>query len=165
MTATSEPLQPPFGMAAGPSMTTPALLSAFLNGATTGASPDACIEDALLMGSDHYVGVRVDVAFLVRTEVHADAEALRADLCAALDAAGLWLVEANSILAGAMAGEMAVPRGFEWDLWARDAEEARFVLTQLAAGDLPSLDDAQVIQRWDQASVEAVLREIERGRR
>lgn len=165
MTATSGPLQPPFGMAAGPSMTTPELLSAFLAGATTGASADACIEDALLMGSDHYVAVRVDVAFLVRTEVHPDAEAVRAELCAALGAVGFSLVEENSILAGAMAGEMAVPRGFEWDLWARDAEEACFLLTQMAAGDLPSLCDAQVVQRWDQANVEAVLREIGRARR
>ena len=164
MTATSGPLQPPFGMAAGPSMATPELLSAFLAGATTGVSPDACIEDAILMGSDHYVAVRVDVAYLVRNEVHADAEAVHAELCAALDAAGLVLVEENSILAGAMAGEMAVPRGFEWDLWARDADEACFSLTQLAAGDLPSLGDAAVVQRWDQANVEAVLRDIERGR-
>lgn len=157
------PLPPAYGVPRGVSMSTPELLAAFMAGATTGSSPDACIEGELLMGSDHYVAVRLDIAVLVRAEVHDEAAEVHAALRSALEAAGITLVEENSILAGAMASELAVPRGFEWNLWAADADQAYMELTHRAAGDLPNLSEAHTATMRDEGETDARLRCIERG--
>lgn len=155
-------MAPAFGIPRGPTLSTGALLSAYLAGATTGSSPEACIEGELLMAADHYVAVRLDVAMLVREEVHDAAAAVHAALCRALEAAGMTLAEEHSVLAGAMASELAVPRGFEWNLWAHDPDSALIELTHRAAGDLPNLSDAHTARR-DEGETDAILREIERG--
>lgn len=126
------PFPPPFGVPAGPSLTTPHLVSAYVAGAQSGSSPDAHIEEPVLMASDHPVAVRLDVAVLVRGEVPPVARRVQQELYWALDIAGIELVEEESVLADAVAMTLGVPRGFEWDLWARDAGQARETLIQRA---------------------------------
>lgn len=163
MTEERSSLPPAYGVPRGLTMSTPRLLAAYLAGATTGSSPDACIEGELLMGNDHYVAVRLDVAVLVRAEVHDEAVDVHAALRAVLEAHGITLVEENSILAGAMASELAVPRGFEWNLWAADADQAYLELTHRAAGDLPNLSEASTAPAREEGETDARLRYIERG--
>lgn len=158
-----QPMTPPFGVPQGPSLSTSQLLASYLAGACEGSSPDAYIEGHLLMGSDHYVAIRLDVAMVVRAEVHEAAESVHAALCRALQDADLELVERDSVLAGALAAEMAVPRGFEWDLWAQDADRALVELTHRAAGDIPSLRDANLARRLAESEMDAMLRQMERG--
>lgn len=153
------PLPPPFGVPAGPTMSTPELLSAFLAGARAGTSPDARIEEPMLVADDHLVAIQLDVAVLLRAEVPAVAEAVRAALCRTLEAAGMVEVERESVLAGAAAAEAAVPRGFEWDLWARDADEARTMLVRRALGEVVGEAGADRAQaQWE---IDAVLEQIE----
>lgn len=157
-----EPFPLPFGLSAGPAMSTPELLSAYLAGAAAGSSPDAHIEDPVLLAHDHLVAVRFDDAILVRTEVPQAAQQVRMAVCASLEAAGMTLVERESVLAGAAAVELAVPRGFEWDLWARDAERARQSLVRRALGEVVGLAGADADRTWAEADTRTVLEELER---
>ncbi|HVL97786.1 MAG TPA: hypothetical protein VM324_00645 [Egibacteraceae bacterium] len=154
----------PLGVPAGPSLSTPQLIAAYLAGARTGCAPEAHIEWPVLMAHDHLVAVHVDGAVLMRGEVPAVAEPVRAALQDAMEAVGVLLVEEESVLAGAVAAELAVPRGFEWDLWARDADEAREVLAARALGQAVGIPeaDADIERRRAEAQTEAFLRQIER---
>lgn len=151
---------PPFGLRDGPSLPTTELLSAYLAGAQTGSSPDAYIDGPVLMAHDHPLAVRPDVAMIVRDEVPAVAHPVHAALCRALEASGMRLVESQSVLAGAVALELTAPRGFEWDLWARDPDLAREVLVRRALGDVPS--GLEVDTAHPPAEMDAVLDQIER---
>ncbi|HVM13410.1 MAG TPA: hypothetical protein VM287_03670 [Egibacteraceae bacterium] len=157
-----EPFPLPFGLSAGPAMSTPDLLSAFLAGARAGSSPEAHIEDPVLLASDHLVAVRLDGAILVRTEVPWAAQAVRSSVCQCLEAAGMALVERESVLAGAAAVELAVPRGFEWDLWAHDAEEARERLVRRALGESTDLPETIADRTRSETETRAVLDQLER---
>lgn len=156
------PFPSPFGIPAGPALSTPQLLSAYLTGAQVGSSPDAHIEGPVLMASDHPLAIRTDVAVLVRDEMPPVAQPLHAALCRALEAAGMVLTEGESVLAGALAMELAAPRGFEWSLWAEDPEEARAVLVGRAIGDLPAIPQADAPSDVAEPEIDAVLRRIER---
>lgn len=164
-TSEHRPIPPPFGVPRGPTLSTSDLLSAYLVGATAGSSPDAHIEGAVLMGSDHALAIRLDVAVIVRgDDVPPVAADVYAELCRALEAHGMALVEGQSVLAGAMASELAAPRGFEWTLWARDPDEARAELTRRAmAAEMPRLGEAGLALDRVEADIESLLREIERG--
>lgn len=156
------PLPPPFGVPQGPTLPTAELLGAYVSGATTGSSPEAHIEGTVLMGSDHLLAVRVGEAFLVRgDDVPAVATAVHGALCRALEAAGATLMAGESVLAGAVAGELAVPRGFEWTVWARDPDTARAELIRRATSDLPNLGEAGASSWRIDADFDAVRREIE----
>lgn len=127
-----QPFPPPFGVPVGPTLSTPHLVSAYVAGAQSGSSPDAHIEEPVLMAHDHPVAVRLDVAVLVRGEVPPVARSVQQELHRALRTAGIDLVEEESVLAGAVAMTLGVPRGFEWDLWASDPARAREALIQWA---------------------------------
>lgn len=127
-----QPFPPPFGVPMGPSMSTPHLVAAFVAGAQSGSSPDAHIEEPVLMASDHPLAVRLDVAVLVRGDVPPVARSVQDELRRALRSAGIGLVEEESVLADAVAMTLGVPRGFEWDLWASDPAQARDKLVQWA---------------------------------
>lgn len=156
------PFPSPFGFPTGPLLPTPELLSAYLEGARTGSSPEAHIEEPVLLASDHLVAVRLDVAVLVRSEAPTVAQPVKAALCRALEASGLLLVEQESVLAGAVAVELAVPRGFEWDLWARDAEQAREALVRRAQCDAAGLRPVDRDRDALDARMHDVLDQLER---
>lgn len=167
MTEMSErqPLPPPFGVSRGPSWPTAKLLVAYREGAAAGSSADAHIEGLMLMASDHPVAVRVGDAFIVRgDDVPAVAAGVHAALCRVLQAAGIDLAPDESVLAGAVASELAVPRGFEWTLWARDPDATRTELLAWAIGDMPALGESGWAPKPADAEIDAVLRDIERGR-
>lgn len=145
------PYPTPFGMPGGPALSTPALLSAFLSGAGAGSSPEAHIEDPLLLASDHPIAIRTDGAVLVRDDAPPVAEGVRALLCRELAAAGMVLADGESVLAAALASELAAPRGYEWNLWAHDPDEARAVLTHRAIGVLPGLFQTDTAS-WEAAA-------------
>lgn len=157
-----EPFPVPFGAAAGPSLSTPDLVSAYLAGARTGASPDAHIEEPVLLGSDHLVAVRLDVAVLVRTDVPPVAQPVRAAVCQALEAAGMTLIEQESVLAGAAAAELAVPRGFEWDLWGHDPVQTREGLVRRALGELTAAPQVIADRTRAEEEIKGVLEQLER---
>lgn len=156
------PFPPPFGVPAGPFLATPQLVSAYLAGARTGSSPEAHIEEPVLMAYDHLLAVRLDVAVLVRGEVPPVAASVKAVLCRTLEAASMVLVEKESVLGGAVAVELAVPRGFEWDLWARDPADAEEALTRRALGEWVGSPEAETARNRTEAEMEAVLEQIER---
>lgn len=157
-----EPFPLPFGLSPGPTMPTSELVTAYLAGTRSGSSPDGHIEDPVLLAQDHLVAVRLDGAVLVRTEVPPVAQEVRAAVRRALEDAGMTLVERESVLAGAAAVELAVPRGFEWDLWAHDADEAREGLVRRALGEVVQSPDALADRTRTDAEVAGVLERLQR---
>lgn len=157
------PIPPPFGVPAGPEMTTPELLAAYLAGADAGSSPDGHIEDPVLVILDHSLAIRVGPAVLVRDHVPPPVGEVREQLCQALRNDGIALVEEDSVLACAVGIEVTGLRGEAWSLWARDAEQARAVLAQRAVGDdVPGALEAYDARRRAEAEMDAVLKRFER---
>lgn len=155
------PVPPPFGVPAGPTYSTSGLLRAYLQGAVVGSSADAHIEEPTLLAHDHVVALRLDVAVIVRTDLPEIAWPVRILLQQELEGAGMVPVEDSAVLAGAVASELAAPRGFEWRLWARDPDSAQAELARRAvegAIDVAALDAAR---RAAEAEMDAVLRRLE----
>lgn len=155
------PFPAPYGAPSGPSLTTSGLLAAFLAGARTGSSPDGHIEEAMLLACDHPLAIRLDVAMLVRDEVPPVARAMQVALCRSLAAAGMALLEEESVLAAALSMEMAAPRGYEWNLWARGGDDVRAVLISRAVGEDPGGLRGDP-EGWEQVDIDGALEAIER---
>lgn len=156
-------LPPPFGVPAGRPMSTPELLVAYVEGADAGTSPDAHIEDPVLMARDHALAIRLQPAVLVRDHVPPPVGELRDQLCQVLRDHGITLVEEDSVLACAVGIEVTGLRGEAWSLWARDADEARAMLAQRTVGeDVPNALAAYDARRKSEAEINAVLERLER---
>jgi hypothetical protein len=168
----SDPPRPPtFGAPTGPSMSTPELLAAYLDGARRGVSPEARVRGELLEAHDHALAVRLDDAVVVRLHLPGvqhlppDVLAIRDALHEVLTTAGMALVEEDSPLAGIVGIEVAGLRGEAWSLWAQDPERGRIALARRAHGDVPDVPgmlDAERSRRQEEADIEATLAEIER---
>lgn len=165
------PLPQPFGTPEGPSLSTPELLARYLDGATTGSSPDARLHGELLLAGDHALAVRLDGAVLIRLHdpgvQHLPPEvlAIRDALQEALTTEGMVLIEEDSALAGIVGIEVAGLRGEAWSLWAQDADRGQTALARRALGDVPDVPgmlDAERSRRQEEADMEATLAEIER---
>lgn len=156
------PAHPHFGVPAGPSMRTSELISAYLAGALAGVSPDAQIEELMLLAGEHPVAIRLEAAVLVREATPESARRVSAQLCGALEADGLELVEEESILANAVAMELAVPRGYEWSLWARDADAARAQMVRWALSEFAEFLEVDAERQRREAEMDAIFEEIER---
>lgn len=115
-----------------------------------------------MLAHDHPLAVRRDVAVPVRDGMPPVAEAVQTALCRVLEANGMSLVERRSVLAGALALELAAPRGFEWNLWERDAAGVHDVLVRWALGVVPSGPEAGASRTPADAEVDAVLEQLER---
>lgn len=157
----SEPMPPPFGVPAGPSYSTPDLLRAYLQGAVVGSSADAHIEEPTLLAHDHVVALRLDVAVLVRDDVPSVAEPVRALLYRALEDAGMTAVNDSGVLAGAVASELAAPRGFEWCMWARNPDTAQTELARRAVEGMVDPVALDAARQQTEAEMDAILRRLE----
>ncbi|HVM13988.1 MAG TPA: hypothetical protein VM287_06635 [Egibacteraceae bacterium] len=165
------PSPPPFGAPTGPRLSTPELVAHYLDGATTGASPDAEVSGELLTADEHAVAVRLDGAVLVRLHLpgvqHLPPEvlAVRQHLEEALSAFGMVLTDEDSVLGGIVGIEVAGLRGEAWSLWAHDPEQGQAALARRALGevaDVSGLLDADRARRQEEAEVQATLAELER---
>lgn len=159
---TDVPLPFSYGRSEGPECPTEELVGRYLDGARTGYSTDARLGGVVLYARDEPVSMRLDGALLVRDAVPDTAAGVHAALCAALQAAGMQLVEADTPLANIVEIEVVGRRGDAWSLWAADPDEGRRVLAARAAGDIPGLVDADADRRADEARMEDTLSRLER---
>ena len=131
---------PPFIEPTGPALDDAAVLAAFTRDEPAGHSPRFHVErPTLIVGRDVAAAIRVGPrTVLVRDDLPDDLAPAKADVEAALHAAGLTLFDEQTLLATPVALQLLGLRLSSWDLWGADIDEAFADLRAACVADPPS---------------------------
>lgn len=128
---------PPFAVPPGPPVEEAAVLAAYATGAPAGHSDRFHVEDdQLLVDRDVPAALRLGPeAVLVRADLPDDLADAKLPVTTALAAAGMSLLDEETLLAAPVAMQVLGLRLSSWDLWGTDIEAAFNRLRAAVVGD------------------------------
>ena len=130
-------LLPPFGQPSGPPADDAAVLEAFIRGEQAGHSSQFHVEGPTLVASwDVAAAMRIGArTFLVRVDLPPNLLPVKGTVEQALAAEGMSLLDAETLLAAAVAVQVLGLRFSTFDLWGADLDEAFADLRAAAQGE------------------------------
>ncbi|MBA2280414.1 MAG: hypothetical protein M3527_01385 [Actinomycetota bacterium] len=130
-------MRPPFGQPPGPREGNPAVIAAFVRGERSGHSHRFYAEGPLLLADgDQTIAIRVEPGtVLVRVDLTDDLAGDRRAAETGLAAAGLRMLDEDTLWGVPVALQLAGLRLSSWDLWGADLETAFAAVRRTAVGD------------------------------